>query len=429
MEELVSSYRFTAHCGALFLSALIALIVACFAWRRRKAPGAVFLALLGLAAAQWALAIAFETAATTVSLKLLWSQIAYLGTTCTPLFFFLFALAYSQQWQFLTRRHIALFSIVPALTMVAAATNERHGWLWPNISIQPDSNIAIYAHGPWFWLFIGYSYILLTAGVIVLLATSLRLSGFHRPQIGALLIGSALPIVGNAIYVSGLSPIPGLDWTPVSFALSGLVLAWGIFKYQTLDLVPIARDALVDTMRDGLLVLDMQGRILDLNPAMQSAIGLRAAQVIGQPVAQALASWKELCNSWQTDTETRLEAGMGEGEARRYYDVHLLPLHDRRGRRAGQLAVLHDITERKRLEIERTRLISELQDALAQVKTLSGILPICANCKRIRDAQGQWQPVEVYVRDHSQANFSHGLCPDCARKLYPEFYRPEDSTA
>ena len=85
------------------------------------------------------------------------------------------------------------------------------------------------------------------------------------------------------------------------------------------------------------------------------------------------------------------------------------------------LSSVKDITERKRIEAERERLVSERERALSEVKVLSGLLPICAACKKIRDENGRWAPVESYVRTHSQADFSHGLCPECAHKLYPEF--------
>ena len=87
-----------------------------------------------------------------------------------------------------------------------------------------------------------------------------------------------------------------------------------------------------------------------------------------------------------------------------------------------------EIAARKRVDAEKERLIEELQSALAEIKTLQGILPICASCKKIRDDKGYWQHVEMYVRDHSEAEFSHGLCPECARTLYPEYFKDKDST-
>lgn len=82
-------------------------------------------------------------------------------------------------------------------------------------------------------------------------------------------------------------------------------------------------------------------------------------------------------------------------------------------------------------EAEKDRLIIELREALAQVNRLSGLLPICANCKKIRDDSGYWQKVEVYIHEHSEAKFSHGICPECMKELYPEFAEPApgDSTA
>jgi PAS domain S-box-containing protein len=83
-------------------------------------------------------------------------------------------------------------------------------------------------------------------------------------------------------------------------------------------------------------------------------------------------------------------------------------------------AVVRDITARKQSEAERDQLIQDLHDALANVKSLSGLLPICAGCKKIRDDQGYWSQVESYVEKHSDATFTHGLCPDCIKKLYPD---------
>jgi hypothetical protein len=89
---------------------------------------------------------------------------------------------------------------------------------------------------------------------------------------------------------------------------------------------------------------------------------------------------------------------------------------------AGVVSVA-DITGRKRAEEERQRLILELKEAFSKVKALSGLLPICASCKKIRNDKGYWEQVEVYIRDRSEAEFTHGFCPECAERLYPQHYR------
>ena len=82
--------------------------------------------------------------------------------------------------------------------------------------------------------------------------------------------------------------------------------------------------------------------------------------------------------------------------------------------------IIRDISDRKAAESERERLIDELRDALGRVKSLSGLLPICASCRKIRDAQGAWHNLETYILNHTEADFTHGICPDCRRSLYPE---------
>jgi len=85
--------------------------------------------------------------------------------------------------------------------------------------------------------------------------------------------------------------------------------------------------------------------------------------------------------------------------------------------------VARDVTERKRMEEERERLIVELKEALLKVRTLAGLLPICSSCKRIRDDEGRWQPLEDYIREHSEAEFTHTICPECAKKTYPNYFK------
>jgi hypothetical protein len=85
-----------------------------------------------------------------------------------------------------------------------------------------------------------------------------------------------------------------------------------------------------------------------------------------------------------------------------------------------------EIEERRKAEAEKERIILQLQEALSRVKTLTGLLPICASCKKIRDDEGYWHQVEEYIMDHSEADFSHGICPDCIHKLYPDFYSQDE---
>lgn len=111
-----------------------------------------------------------------------------------------------------------------------------------------------------------------------------------------------------------------------------------------------------------------------------------------------------------------------EHSNKRHVEVGAYPVMDEKGEISQFVHVCQDITERKRSEEEREQLVRELQEALSKAKTLSGFLPICASCKKIRDDKGYWNQIEVYIRDHSEAEFSHGICPDCKKKLYGDFF-------
>lgn len=111
------------------------------------------------------------------------------------------------------------------------------------------------------------------------------------------------------------------------------------------------------------------------------------------------------------------------GETGKWLRFTAATIRNKEGIIIGALETLEDITERKGAEEEREKLIRELQEAISKIKILSGLLPICASCKKIRNDQGYWEQIEIYIREHSEAEFSHGFCPECAEKLYPEYFK------
>jgi PAS domain S-box-containing protein len=156
--------------------------------------------------------------------------------------------------------------------------------------------------------------------------------------------------------------------------------------------------------------------------AKQDSLGHTDAEIVGGEEGARLTAIKQevLRSGIGSRTETEVTF---EGE-KHYFDLVVEPLRDTRGTLLGLTCSASDITPTKLSLLERERLITKLQEAAEEVKQLSGLLSICASCKRICDEQGRWQPLEGYIQSHSQAKFSHGVCPDCLRKLYPQ-YHPE----
>lgn len=178
---------------------------------------------------------------------------------------------------------------------------------------------------------------------------------------------------------------------------------------------------------DGLMLTKPDGSILDANPAA-CRIFARTREEILQEGRDGLIDSSDPRLSLLIAERQRTGRAHGELSARRkdgtFFPVEFssvvfeAPDGDSR-----TCIIIRDITERKAAEAERDRLIRELQDAAGRVRTLSGLLPICASCRKIRDQQGAWHHLETYIRNHTEADFSHGICPDCRAKLYPESVR------
>jgi PAS domain S-box-containing protein len=375
--------HFPPHAIALLFTAGLAAAMALVAWERRATPGGLPFALLMVAVAEWAFMSALEKAVPTLMAKVVCAKVEYLGIASVPALWVMFALGYSQQAHRLTRRTVLLLWIMPSITVALAATNEWHGLVWSSINPASASADAflVYDHGPWFWIFVAYNYALLLVGTVALARALLRFPQEYRGQAVAVLIGLAFPWIGNAVYLAGWSPFRGLDLTPFAFTLTGVVCAWGMFRFQLLDLVPVARDAVIESMGDGVVVLDAQDRIADINPAARRMLGVAQGSPVGQRIGAVLTAWPEMTSHLGHETESQTEIRL-DGDGTTYLDVRIAPLHDQHGHATGRVLLLRDITERKLLDELRDdlthALVHDLRNPLAGI---SGSLEVLAEDK------------------------------------------------
>jgi N-terminal 7TM region of histidine kinase len=232
--------HFPPHAIALLFTAALAAAMALLAWQRRATPGGTPFALLMVALAEWAFMSALEKAAPALTTKVLCAKIEYLGVASVSALWVMFALGYSQQTTWLTRRNVLLLWVMPVITVGLAWTNEAHRLVWSSIgpATADLGAFLVYDHGPWFWIFAAYNYALILVGTVALAWAFLRFPQAYRGQAVAVLIGLAFPWVSNAIYLAGWSPFRGLDLTPFAFTLTGVVCAWAMFRFQLFDLVP-----------------------------------------------------------------------------------------------------------------------------------------------------------------------------------------------
>ena len=257
------------------LAAGITTSLAWVGWRRRSISGATEFIQFMLAAAVWDLADVAEKLTLALPGKIFWSQVSYLGVVSLPVFWVLLVSQRVGQRSFPTGRW-RLIWLIPFLTLGMVFTNQWHRLHWSAVTLinTPTGTLAIYGRGPWFWVHFTYSYLLLLLGALWLVVALLRTTRPQRPQLAILLLGTLVSWIGNGSYVLGL--IPGLDLTPLSFAFAGGLYAWAIFRFDLLTLTPIARETLIESIDDGVLVLNAGSRIVDLNPAAQRLLGAAA---------------------------------------------------------------------------------------------------------------------------------------------------------
>lgn len=319
----------------------------------RSAPGANTVIVLLALTLGWLLTNTLAVVAPTAGPTLLWAKATYFFSSLTPVAWLFFALDFTGRRTWVVPSRIALFTIIPLITLVLAFTNEQHALLWtayafipsgPFLSLQVSYGIA-------FWVQIAHAYALMVAGSVLIIREYITSSRLFRRQSHALLIAAVVPFVFNIIYVFRLIPHFQKDYSPFMIALSALVLAYTIRSHGLFELKPVARNLLVDSMNDGMLVLDEQHRIVDINPAACHILGASHRALLGQPISAALPPDQcDTLHRFRDHTNVYDQVTLDRNGVRYHYEVRVSLLDDDRPHPAGRLVLLHDITDRREAE-------------------------------------------------------------------------------
>jgi PAS domain S-box-containing protein len=360
------------------LIVLLCLLIFWTTWQQRNLPGARPLAALIVATAWWIIGATLEEAVLSPSLKIIWSKLQYFSIESAPVLWLIFALEYSRLMEHLSeqvRRGLPLLWVVPVITLCLVFTNEKHWLIWSQITSQ--GAFLHYDHGLGFWIAAAYNYLLMIGGMLALLWMIRHSIGVNRAQTAIIIIGAIFPFIGNALYLLRLTPVEVGDLTPNALMVTCILYAWGILRYRLFDLVPVARDTLVDRMADGMLVLDNQERVLYINPAAEKLLHLQfsdtpdQAQIIpGIRADQAFSSHPDLLQSIR-DSQSSDHQIQDASSQSIYLRLNIDPLNDRDGNTAGKMVLIQDITslkvseERFRSDEERLRLQSAALESAA----------------------------------------------------------------
>ncbi len=342
-------WRINFYATTLLISTILCLVVFALLWKRRKIAGALELSLLMASVALWAATTAGETTAVTLEGKIFWSKVAYIGIVSAAPFFFLFALRYTSMMRKHSRWISAGVWIIPIIILILTFTNENHRLIWSGFEWVSGTTILIYHHGIGFFVNILYIYLLVSIATGVLVINAIRNRYVYRKQSITLLIGVPIPIIWNILYVLGLSPVKEMDLTPVAFALTGLIIAWGIFKTRLFDLSPMDSEFVIENLGDGVVILDSQNRIVEINPAAQDLFDVTPKASIGNDLFEIIPLLRH--RYIQEEQNVPLTAELEIISGSRYLEFQCHKLFNKNRIYIGQAIIVRDITTRKMAEI------------------------------------------------------------------------------
>jgi len=349
---------------SLFIISVLTGGLALYAFRQKNRSAVRIFGWLMCALTEWSVFYAIELIAPTYSSKLLAAKFEYIGISAIGPLWFALALTYTGQSGWLTTTRKQLIALPAVITILLAFTNEKHLLIWTDSMLDPlGSPGLVNQYGTWFWIHTTISYFFILSGVISYLIAYYRTSRVYRRQIGVMVFGSLVPLIGNAIYITGAIPIMGLDLTPFGFAISGLLLMWGLFQFKLFDLTPIAASVAVENLRDAVIIMDNSKRITYLNPMARQWLGI-AGEAVGKNALEVPSTTNIIRRIWDTD-EAQVQMEIGEGEHRHWYDATVSLLLDSRGKMLGRVVVARDITREHELliaEQKRAHLMQLLND-------------------------------------------------------------------
>ncbi len=373
-------WAYTDFVWPFAISVLVSVALLRYAWPRRRAQAALPLILLTALAGLWSLLSSLQVLAVGLEAKVFFAGLRYVPIVTLPVAWLTLALAYSGRRRWLAPRYLVALLAVPLATLALVASGGLHGLMFEETALStagPVPSVAR-AYGPWFWIHAAYSYALIAAGAVLIVVHRLYVPKFYRRQATLILVGAVAPLVVNVVFLAAPGRFAHIDPTPIAFTLSGVFFAWGLFRFHLLDVMPAARAAIIESLPDAVVVLDVRHRVVDLNPAACRIFGEAAREAVGMPVGVLT---REMDLAWPEQAVTEVlsqEVVLVVAGERRYFDWSMAPLHHRHGWTTGRMVVvvLRDITDRKRatlLEAGQKRVLEMIADGTPLPAVLGGL--------------------------------------------------------
>ena len=341
---------FTPYILPLLVGAAILIWMVLYALRFKEVPTArIFSILIGLMAL-WALNQALEISTSWLDLKIFLTELRAPVNAFIPFVSLLLALTYTGHSQWLTRRRWGLFLIVPLVIALLSITSTYHLFFYYNFSLDTSGPfpILLKTNGVGYLVFILYSYFLLiiTAGIFF---AALRNPKLSLRNTLILLTSLIIPFFTELLDYLGFIPIRGYSLTPAMFVFPALLYGWAMLRNNLFSVIPVARSIVMEHITDLVIVLDVNDRIVDFNPAAQAVFGF-TKESLGALTHFLPKEWADLFHCFQGVTAYQGEVSLGEGNEERFYDLSISTIQSENNQEAGRLFILHDLSRSKQAE-------------------------------------------------------------------------------
>ncbi len=239
----------------------------------------------------WAFCYAIQLAHADLATQVLITTIEYPAIATAPVAWLLVVLCYTGHEHLVTRRNVAALFIVPAIVVFLVATNPFHYLYYTTFTPATVYGATVwnFAHGPFFWIQAGYGYLFLILAFLLIASRFFTTPTIYRQQIILLFLAAGIPVLANIVFLMGIVPFPGIDITPFTFTFMGIVIAFGIFRFRLFSLMPVAYPVIFTAIDDGIIVLDRNDRVSELNPAAQKIIRDTGCLPLGEPITDLIS--------------------------------------------------------------------------------------------------------------------------------------------
>jgi diguanylate cyclase (GGDEF)-like protein/PAS domain S-box-containing protein len=344
-----------------------------YAWSRRSTPGAYLFFWFLLAVTIYTFGYMLELASSTLPQIFFWVNVEYLGIAAIPPLWLALVITYAGKEKWLNFRHVAVLFIIPLITLALNWTSWWQPYYYSKLWLVGGAYPLLgFTRGPWYWVQQAYTFTAIFGGTLYLMLRWRHASAVYRNQARAMMVGALGPLVAWIIYLS----MPGsglrIDWTPFAFTFAGAVAAWGMFRYRLLELTPIASDTLLEELEDGIITLDPQQVIVDINPAARRIFRLEEKDPIGQPLEAVTAGMPGVAELCRAASRMQIEVRSGST----WLELTSTLLYDGRRRLLGRLLLARDITRMKTSEEELRQSMLRLEKLNELSRTLGSSLEL-----------------------------------------------------